>query len=217
MNYSFTKWTKNSWLNTNDSVKSGECHPSDTTDIKEKRCAGEVFLVGAGPGDPDLLTIKAAKLLNTADVVLYDALISEDILSMVNDTAQKIHVGKRASCHFVSQAQTNQLLVKYAKQGKRVIRLKGGDPFIFGRGGEELQFLAEQHIPFQVVPGITAASGCTSYAGIPLTHRDFAQSVRLVTAHHKENGQVNWENLAQPNQTLVFYMGLMKNSVISII
>jgi uroporphyrin-III C-methyltransferase / precorrin-2 dehydrogenase / sirohydrochlorin ferrochelatase len=188
---------------------------SEITKLTIKKKNGEVFLVGAGPGDGELLTLKAYKLLQTADVVLYDALVSREILALIGKQAELIDVGKRANHHYVTQQQTNRLLVKYARLGKQVVRLKGGDPFIFGRGGEELQALKAHNIRFQVVPGITAASGCTSYAGIPLTHRDFTQSVRFVTAHQKEKDAVNWKSLAELKQTLVFYMGLMKNQSIS--
>lgn len=188
---------------------------SDVTRLDEKLGAGEVFIVGAGPGDHELLTVKALRLLESADVVLYDALVSKEILSSASKKAELIHVGKRADRHYVTQEQTNRLLVKHAKLGKRVVRLKGGDPFIFGRGGEELQVLRAHNIRYQVVPGITAASGCASYAGIPLTHRDYSQVVKFVTAHHKDDRAVNWKSLAEPEQTLVFYMGLMKNTLIS--
>lgn len=176
---------------------------------------GKVYLVGAGPGDPELLTLKAFKLLQKADVVLYDSLISNDILEMIGSQAKLVHVGKRANCHLASQDQINQQLIEHAQQGLMVVRLKGGDPFIFGRGGEELQVLVANQISYEVVPGITAASGCASYAGIPLTHRDYAQSVRLITAHQKQQETIDWNSLAAEKQTLVFYMGLLRNKVIS--
>jgi len=177
---------------------------------------GEIILVGAGPGDAGLLTLRGLQVLQQADVVLYDHLVSDGVLELIRRDADRICVGKRAGEHAVAQHQTNQMLVDLAREGKTVVRLKGGDPFIFGRGGEELQAAQQAGIAFQVVPGITAAAGATAYAGIPLTHREHAQSVTFVTGHYKPDSQpFDWAHLAQGRQTLAIYMGTMKAAHIS--
>ena len=194
----------------------GQAVPTTESELQAVSHTGKVILVGSGPGDPDLLTVKALRLLQQAEVVVHDRLVSAEIIALINPQAECFFVGKQAGYHCVPQSGINQLLVDLALKGKQVIRLKGGDPFIFGRGGEELEALLPFNIPFEVVPGITAASGCAAYAGIPLTHRDYTQGVQFITGHLKDDAnQLDWPLLGKATHTLVFYMGLTQSSGIA--
>ncbi len=177
---------------------------------------GEVAIIGAGPGDPGLLTLRALSLIEQADCLVYDRLVSREVLALASPRARRFYVGKASRCHALTQDETNALLVRLAREGRRVVRLKGGDPYIFGRGGEEAEVLIEHGVGFRVVPGITSAQGCAAYGGFPLTHRDYAQSVTFVTGHCKGDGDLalNWASLAAPHQTTVFYMGLANAELI---
>jgi len=184
---------------------------TDLITVNEQKCLGKVYLVGAGPGDPGLFTLKGKALLECADVVVYDALVSPAIMEMINIYAEKIDAGKRMGRHSLLQEETNQLLITKAQSNAIVVRLKGGDPFIFGRGGEEMEALVKAGIPVEVVPGITSGIAAPAYAGIPLTHRDYSSSVTFVTGHEsigKYRPEICWEAIARGSETIVIYMGI---------
>lgn len=190
-------------------VKGATGHRMPLISHRSGSAQGQVFLVGAGPGDPELLTLRALRLMKEAEVVVYDSLVSKEILALMPATVERIYAGKKSGNHSLKQEEINKLLVGLARRGRKVLRLKGGDPFIFGRGGEEMQFLAGHGIPFEVVPGVTSASGAACYAGIPLTHRDYAQSFVIATGHPRKGVcELDWDMLARPRQTVVIYMGL---------
>lgn len=184
---------------------------------KQTFVKGEVALVGTGPGDPDLLTLQAYRFIQQADIVIYDRLVSKEIMALVPDSAERIYVGKKQAEHRVPQEGINQLIVDHAKLSKKVVRLKGGDPFVFGRGGEEAQYALANNVACHIVPGMTAASACTSYVGIPLTHRQVAQSCTFITGHVKNCGELDlpWHALNDEKQTVVFYMGVKSLPVIT--
>ena len=184
---------------------------------KQAFIAGEVALVGAGPGDPDLLTLQAYRFIQQADIVIYDRLVSDEIMALLPIDCEKIYVGKKQADHRVPQERINELLVEHATLGKKVVRLKGGDPFVFGRGGEEAQYVLSKSIACHIVPGITAASACSAYAGIPLTHRQVAQACTFITGNVQNNGELNlpWQTLAESKQTVVFYMGVKSLTIIA--